>query len=31
MHNPRRTSILIQGMNFLDRERDLNPRLSLNP
>ncbi len=23
-HNPRRTSILIQGLNLLDRERDLN-------
>ena len=29
-HNPRRTSILILGMNHLDRERDLKPRLSLN-
>ena len=29
-HNLRRSSILIQGMNLLDRERDLKPRLSLN-
>lgn len=29
-HDPRRTSILIQGMNLLDRERDLKPRLTLN-
>ncbi len=29
-HNPRCTSILIQGMNLLDREQDLKPRLTLN-
>lgn len=29
-HNIRHTSILIKGMNLLDRERDLKPRLMLN-
>ncbi|MBR5639534.1 MAG: hypothetical protein IKW83_07195 [Muribaculaceae bacterium] len=29
-HDPRRTSILIESMNLLDKERDLKPRLTLN-
>lgn len=29
-HDPRRTSILVQSMNLLDKERDLKPRLSLS-
>ena len=28
--DPRRTAILIQSMNLLDKERDLKPRLTLN-